>query len=986
MPFNIPETYELIERKELSDIHAEGIFLRHKKTAARILLLPCADENKVFNIVFRTPPSDSTGVAHINEHCVLCGSEKYPLKDPFVELAKGSLNTFLNAMTYPDKTMYPIASTNDKDFRNLTDVYLDAVFYPNTYREKHIFEQEGWSYHMDSPDDPLTVSGVVYNEMKGAFSSPDEVLEREIMNALFPDTAYGVESGGDPDCIPDLTYEGFLDFHRKYYHPSNSYIMIYGNADMEDFLLYLDREYLSAFEKEEERGVIARQEAFTSPVIRESVYPLAAGEDPSGKAFHSYSAVLGDRSDMRESIAIDVLDYALLSSPGAPIRQRLIDEGIGEDVYGGYSDGILQPYYSVICKNAKTEDRDRFREIIRDVLTECAENGIDKKALLAGLNNMEFSFREGDFGTIPKGLMYTINVMDTWLYNDSDPFTPLCQLDAFASLRREIEEDTGYFEALIRRLFLGNPHAALVTIRPESGLQERRDAELVKTLAEKKDAMSAEEIGSIVENTKALTAWQMTEDTKEALASLPRLKRSDLKREVRKLSNIEEKIPYTEKDGSEGAALAVLHETESNGIVYFHFLFPADGVDAGELTALSLLRSILMYMDTEAYSYGDLNHLIDSETGGIACDLSIIEPHVPGERPMPYFAVKMKALAEKADKGLSIAEEFLLRTKLDDKKRLREILLEANANISTALLRAGNQTALRRAASCYSEADLFRDRIAGIAFARSLKALAAAYDSSYEELRKTLESLIRRIFSPKRAILSITGDAKTLRCVRPLIGPFLSALAGSSEDGEAGKLVLRPAGAKREGMMTAGQVQYVGLSGNFAAKGYAYTGKLLVLRQILTLGYLWEKVRVEGNAYGCGARFDRTGKFELHSYRDPNLGRTVDVFRALPDFIRAFDADEEEMTKYVIGTVSQLDVPLPPSLYGTVCLMAWIDERTDDDRRKEREEVLTAESSDIRALADLCEAVISEDCICVVGSESAIRKEEAFFTTVEKMV
>mgnify|MGYP002588826132 FL=1 len=473
--------YEVLKEEDLQDIHSKGWLLKHKKTGARVMLIENSDENKVFNIAFRTPPKNSTGVAHILEHSVLCGSREFPLKDPFVELVKGSLNTFLNAMTYPDKTCYPVASCNDQDFQNLMHVYMDAVFYPNIYEHDEIFRQEGWSYNLESKEDALTYNGVVYNEMKGAFSSPDEVLEREIMNHLFPDTPYGCESGGDPKNIPDLSYENFLNFHRTFYHPSNSYIYLYGNMDMEEKLAFLDEHYLSGFDALDVDSQIREQGEFAACQDVTLEYPVAENEGEEDNTYLSYNMVTGNTLDSQRNMAFEVLDYALLSAPGAPLKQALLDAGIGKDIYGAYEDGILQPYFSVVAKGSNPDKKEEFVSIIRKVLTDIAENGIDKKAIEAGINYFEFRYREADFSSYPKGLMYSLDILGDWLYEEDHPFSQVQQLEVFEQLKKAVNE--GYFEKLIRTYLLENPHGCVLTLVPKKGLAAQREKELEEKLA-----------------------------------------------------------------------------------------------------------------------------------------------------------------------------------------------------------------------------------------------------------------------------------------------------------------------------------------------------------------------------------------------------------------------------------------------------------------------------------------------------------------------
>ena len=522
--------YEVLQTEDLSDLKSKGTLLKHKKSGARVLLMENDDENKVFTIGFRTPPSDSTGVPHIMEHSVLCGSKEFPVKDPFVELVKGSLNTFLNAMTYPDKTVYPVASCNDKDFQNLMHVYMDAVFYPNIYQHDKTFRQEGWSYKLDDPEGELTISGVVYNEMKGAFSSPEGVLDRVVLNSLFPDNAYSVESGGDPEVIPELTYEQFLDFHRKYYHPSNSYIYLYGDMDMEEKLRWLDEKYLSDFENEPVDSEIHLQKPFTEmkEVVQE--YSIASEESDEDNTYLSYNKVIGTTLDEKLYLAFEILDYALLSAPGAPLKKALLDAGVGKDISGSYDNGVYQPIFSVISKNANVEQKEEFVRVIEDTLKDIVKNGINKKALRAGINYHEFRFREADFGNYPRGLMYGLQLFDSWLYDETKPFIHMQAIPTFEFLKEQVE--TGYFEELIQKYLLDNTHGSIVIIKPERGRTARMDKELADKLQAYKDSLSKEEIDALVKATKELEEYQEEESAPEDLAKIPVLGREDISREI----------------------------------------------------------------------------------------------------------------------------------------------------------------------------------------------------------------------------------------------------------------------------------------------------------------------------------------------------------------------------------------------------------------------------------------------------------------------
>lgn len=963
--------YELIKEEEIRDIHAKGYLLRHKKSGARVLLMENDDENKVFNIAFRTPPANSTGVAHILEHSVLEGSREFPLKDPFVELVKGSLNTFLNAMTYPDKTMYPVASCNDTDFKNLMHVYLDAVFYPNIYERKEIFLQEGWSYHLESEDAPITYNGVVYNEMKGAFSSADEVLERETFNSLFPDTPYGVESGGDPSCIPDLTYEEFLNFHRKYYHPSNSYIYLYGNMNMEEYLTWMDEKYLSAFDRISVDSEIPLQKPFDAPKELRIPYPVLEDEEEEDNTYLSCNMVTGTALDVRLSLAFSILEYVLLDAPGAPVKQALLDARIGKDVYGSYEDGILQPFFSIVAKNAKEENREEFLSIIRSTLEEIVKNGIDQKAVEAGINYFEFRFREADYGSFPKGLIYGIDLFDSWLYSEDQPWSYLKQLDIYEELKTLAGQ--GYFEKLIQDYLLDNPHCAIVTLYPEPGLASRREEEIAEKLADYKAGLSREEIQELVRQTAELKAYQEEEDSEEAKKKIPLLKRSDIRKESIRLYNEEHLV-----DGIQ----VIHHDLFTNGIGYLTLLFNTERVPNEQIPYMGILKSVLGYVDTKHYSYGELFHTINANSGGISCGLQVFAKPEEEKDCYRMFGVRAKYLYPKTGFVFSMIQEILTTSNLRDEKRLYEILASLKSRLQESLASAGNSTAVMRASSYDSAMSWFQDRTAGISFYKLVEDLEAHFDERKEELFQTLEDLVKEIFRPENLMISFTADGEGLKELEQEVPKLKEHLyTGPAPSGS----ISYDFEQKNEAFCTSGQVQYVALCGNYRKAGFAYTGALRILKVILSYDYLWNNIRVKGGAYGCSAGFQRRGNVYFASYRDPNLSKTLEVYRNCPEYIRKFDADEREMTKYIIGTISELDVPMNPSAKGQVSMNAWFTKITEADFQKERDEVLNATAEDIRKTADLVEAALSQNNLCVIGSEAAIQKEKQLFGAIDRI-
>ena len=964
--------YEVLKEEDLQDIHSKGWLLKHKKTGARVMLIENSDENKVFNIAFRTPPKNSTGVAHILEHSVLCGSREFPLKDPFVELVKGSLNTFLNAMTYPDKTCYPVASCNDRDFQNLMHVYLDAVFYPNIYKKEEIFRQEGWNYHLEQKEGPLKYNGVVYNEMKGAFSSPDDVLEREIMNSLFPDTTYGCESGGDPVNIPDLSYEEFLDFHRQYYHPSNSFIYLYGNMDMEEKLEFIDSHYLSAFDSLAIDSQIRDQEAFAQVKDIQKNYPVSEDEGEEDNTYLSYNMVVGEAADINLSLAFEVLDYALLSAPGAPLKQALLDAKIGKDIYGSFEDGIKQTYFSIVAKGANLSQKEEFVKVIRDTLTKIMEEGIDKKAVTAGINYYEFRFREADFSSYPKGLMYGLDILSSWLYDDTKPFCEVQLLEGFEFLKKALEE--GYFEDLIRKYLLDNTHGAILSLVPEKGLAAKRDKELEEKLENYRKSLSDEELTRMVENTKALEAYQESEEDPEALTCIPMLSREDIKKEITGLTNEEHYV-----DDS----LFLYHDVCTNGIGYADLLFEIHDFDVNTVHYLGLLKSVLGAVDTENYSYGELFNEVNARTGGIAYGIEVFDDAQDTDAFRAMFAVRGKALYPEMDFMFSMIREVLTTSKLDDTKRLYEIIARVRSRAQASLASAGHSTAVLRGASYASPMAAFQDEMTGIGYYQFIERLEKDFDSCKDEIVKNLRKVMEEVLRPENFCVSYTGERESLDVVKAQAAGIKKVLFNGQKP-ESVKQA--PCIKKNEAFKTSGQVQYVAQNGNFRKKGLEYTGALEILKVILSYDYLWINLRVKGGAYGCMSGFKRNGESFLVSYRDPHLKRTLEVYQGVPDYIRAFEADEREMTKYIIGTISNKDVPRTPQMQGSISKTAYFSNVTEDMLQKERNQILGAQKEDIQKLAALVEAVLSDDQICVVGSETAIEKAEDVFMEVKPLI
>ena len=966
--------YEVIQKEDLSDIKSQGFLLKHKKSGARILLMENDDENKVFYIGFRTPPSDSTGVPHIMEHSVLCGSRDFPVKDPFVELVKGSLNTFLNAMTYPDKTVYPVASCNDKDFQNLMHVYMDAVFYPNIYQHDEIFRQEGWSYKLDQPDGELTVSGVVYNEMKGAFSSPEGVLDRVILNTLFPDTSYANESGGDPDVIPELTYEQFLDFHRKYYHPSNSYIYLYGDMNMEEKLRWLDEKYLSDFDTAEVDSEIQYQEPFSEmrEVVKE--YSITSGESVEDKTYLSWNKAIGTSLDEKLYLAFQILDYALLSAPGAPLKKALVDAGIGKDIMGSYDNGVYQPLFSVIAKNANVEQKEEFIRVIEDTLREIAEKGMDKKALRAGINYHEFRFREADFGNYPRGLMYGLQLYDSWLYDETKPFIHMQAIPTFEFLKSQV--DTGYFEGLIRNYLLDNTHGAVVIIRPEQGRTARMDRELAEKLQAYKESLSPEEVQKLVDDTHELEQYQEEESSPEDLAKIPVLKREDISREIAPIYNDEMEI---------GGVKLVHHNVETNGIGYVTMMFDLSGIREELLPYVGILQSVLGIIDTTNYEYGELFNEINIHTGGIGTSLELYTDvtKVKEKEFRATFEMRGKALYPKMDVLFSMMREILMESRLDDEKRLKEILAMLKSRLLASFLSSGHTTAALRALSYTSPMSKFKDDTDGIGFYEAVKVIEEDFEGQKETLIRNLKEIARRIFRADNLMLSYTSSEEGLEPMTKAFAAVKDSLyTGGEMTDEACVLHCRK---RNEGFKTSSKVQYVARVGNFIDGGQKYSGTLQILKVILGYDYLWQNIRVKGGAYGCMSNFNRIGDAYLISYRDPNLERTMEVYEGVVDYLKNFNVSDRDMNKFIIGTMSSLDRPMNPAAKGARSMNLYMNRVSEEMIRSERGQILDAQQDDIRALADVVKAMLDQNLLCVIGSEEKIEEQKDMFLEVKTL-
>lgn len=969
------DDYETISVEQLEDLNSVGLLLKHKKSGAKICLVSNDDNNKVFSIGFKTPPTNDTGTQHIIEHSTLCGSRKYPVKDPFVELVKGSLNTFLNAMTYPDKTIYPVASCNDVDFKNLTDVYMDAVFYPNMYKEKKIFMQEGWHYELESKDAPLKFNGVVFNEMKGAFSSADDVLARYTFSSLFPDNNYKYESGGDPEVIPDLTYEDFLKYHGEYYHPVNSYIYIYGDFDINERLDYLAKEYLDNFDKADVNinTDIAYQKGFDKPLDLVREYAIADDESEENNTYFSYNTVVGTSTDDKLYLAMDILDYALVLAPGAPLKQALIDAGIGTDIYSDFESSIYQPIYSIVAKNANADKKDEFVKVVNETLTKLRDEGINPRLLLAALNYYEFKYREADYGPFPKGLMYYLNMNDSWFYDETKPFVHVKEGKIYAELREEI--DKGYFENLIDKYLLNNNHKLILTLNPKKGLDEARRQKEAKRLADYKATLTDEQLEEIIKSTKELKEYQDTPSSQKDLETIPMLKLSDIEKNPEKL--------YIDKREVNGVDV-VFSDLFTNKIAYSLLSFDCKDVPDELIPYVGLLSTVMTSMDTKNYSYQELTNEININSGGIRTDgAAIYSDKDDLDKFTIRYELKGKSLYNKLDFIFDMYKEIIYTTKFDDYKRLKEILARSKSRLEGSMVSAGNTVAVMNTLSQFSKKAHYSNLMKGYQYYSFIEHLNANFDELKETIVSKLNELVSYIFNKDNLIVHITADDEGYELFEKSLKKFLEDVPDNKY--EVAKREYVPKKVKT-GFTSSSQVQYVAMCGNYIKEGYEYTGALKVLKVIFSYDYLWINVRVKGGAYGCNSSFLRNGDMYLSSYRDPNLKETIDIFKKAYEYVENFDVSDRDMLKYIIGTISDLDTPLNPSAKGIRSFSAYLSNADYDTFAKERKEILECDVKAIKALAPIVKLAMEQDYLSVVGNQQVIQDNKEIFDEVKPLI
>lgn len=959
--------FKVLEHAFVDEVHSDAYIMEHVQSGARLFYLANDDDNKVFSISFRTPPADDTGVPHILEHSSLCGSRKYHLKEPFVDLVKGSLNTFLNAMTYPDKTMYPVASRNAKDFHNLMDVYLDAVFYPLIYENKYTLRQEGWHYNIESPEGDLSYNGVVYNEMKGVYSSADAFLENEAMKALFPDTCYRFESGGYPDAIPQLTQEKFEEFHKTYYSPENSFIYIYGDMDIDETLAYLDDEYLSNFTKTNAvNSEIAEQAPLERTAEVEAYYPIDAGEDCTAKTYHELSIVTGKATDILTSMSLRLLEGVLLESESSPLRRALLQAGVGQNISGSYTGSMLQPIFCIRASGSEKNLRDKFVSVIYKTLQDLTINGIDKKLLEAALNSLEFKLRESDFGPYPKGLIYGIGIMENWLYG-GNPIDGLCYKEALATMRAGLNNH--YFEGLIENYLLDNTHKVIVTLLPQPGKEEADQAVAAAKMQALKESMSAEEINTYIEECKELHRRQAEPDSEEARASIPLLKRSDIRREV---EHITREVEQKEHNN------LVYVPAVTNKIVYTNWYFDISNVPSDKLHICYLLADLLGKFNTERYTYEEIATNSIMYTGGMALNVRALSEVADADVYKMYFSVKGKALLENLGHMFDILKAVAVESKLDDVNRFQELVAELKTEWDNEFFNKGQNIAISRLYS-YCAAGARANEQGQFSYYQFLKKLNDNFAQEGNVVLQEMQDMLKLIFNCNAYTLVYSCDQEDKNTVQAQCEAFAAQLP-TVEIAEHPQSL--PVSSTNEGITTAGKVQYVAAGGNFAKHGHKFTGAMRVLETILRYEYLWTKIRIQGGAYGATARFELNGLGVFASYRDPQLAKSLEAYRDLPAWLKTVEFTARELDKYVIGTISGMDTPLTNSMRLDQAALQYIKALSDATRQQIRNEVLDVTNADLQALGKVVEDMLSDGYLCVVGGKQPIEANKEAFNNI----
>lgn len=978
MQFKINEMYhgfKLLEQEKIDEIQSAARVFEHVKTGARLLHLENEDDNKLFSIGFRTTPTDSTGVAHILEHSVLCGSRKFKTKDPFGDIAKSSLNTFLNAMTYTDKTIYPVSSRNHKDFMNLMDVYLDAVLHPRIYENHEILRQEGWRYEVDPKTNKLSYKGVVYSEMQGALSSPEQVICSDIYSSLFPNTTYAFVSGGEPEEIPNLTQEDFEKFHSKFYHPSNSYIFLYGDQNLEQCLKFINDEYLNDFDRIEIPSHIENVEAFKSMVEKTSQYSISEDEDEKNKSFLALSFAFEETSNAKAYLTNEILYNMLIESSASPIKEALLKAGIGECIITideMNMDPTKQMLFPIVVKNADSSMKDKFKDIVLSTLKEIVKNGIDEKQLQAAINTVEFNLREADPWRIAnKGIQYNEKVLNSWIY-DGNPLTHLKYEKNLNDIKEAIKDR--YFENFIEKNMAKNSHCSLVVLNPKKGLENEKNKALEEKIEKYRVSLSEEDLQKLIDRNKKLQEAQVKVDTEEEKRTIPKLPMEEIDKKA-------EQIPQ-EVIKEQGITI-LKHHINTNKIAYINLLFDGKIIEEKYIPYLGLLGDILGELDTEGKTYSELITEVYKNTGGITFENEVYTENNNDRVYHPKFTIKSKAISDNIPKLLELINEIITTTKFDDMNRIKQVIQETKSKLQMRVINAGHKIAINRAFSKFSYGQEYSDRINGASYYEFICSLEKNFENNSDEIKNNLIKVYETIFNKNNLIVSIVGEEAESEKLLSSINIILDNIKNSIC--EVPKFEYKQ-GKDVEGLITASNVQYVVKGFNFAKLDYKYSGKMKVLQNILESEHLYPRVRLQGGAYGCYIDMSNDGNLAFFSYRDPNLTRTIDVYNETYKFLENVDFAKEDMENFIIGTVGRVYRPLTPDKKGEKAVGDYICNITYEDIQRERDEILNTTVEDIKSYAQMIKSGMDEHYCCVVGNEGKIKENEAIFDKISKLL
>ena len=956
------KNYTLKEKEYIEELDSTGYYFVHNKTKAKVFYLENEDEIKTFSIGFRTPPKDSTGVAHIVEHTVLSGSRKYRTKEPFMDLVNSSLQTFLNAMTFPDKTIYPIASRNTKDFYNLMDVYLDAVFYPRIYEEEKIFYQEGWHYEMEDLDSPIKYNGVVYNEMRGAYSDPDDQVSEIISEDLHPGSTYSHDSGGNPHHIPDLTYEDFLNFHKKYYHPSNSYIFLNGAMDIEEVLKYIDQEYLGNFDYLEVNSKINEGQSENKIEILDKTYSIGAGEKEENKAYYVYGLTLGPSTSPMDRFMRSILEDIIIESDSSILKDKFLESGLCEDYFSQVSTSISQDFF-IVGKNGDGKSLDKFVKIIEDGLRQAVEEKIDQDLLAATLNSFEFSTK--DLG-IHKGVLLNISCLRSWLY-DASPIEALKYKDTLAYIKDKL--DKGIVEEYIEEKILNNPRKIQMTIRPNPGEFLEKDRAQEEKLRAYKESLSEEEKENLVKKTQALFEYQTKLDSKEDKATIPKLDLKDISKGVSHLDT--EVIRDGDKD-------LVFTRAFTNGICNMTMSFDLKNIKAEELFYVSVVFDLLGSLDTENYSYKDLNNQVDIHTGGISFSPAIYQ----NPKTLAYKVqgnLRGRAMEDKIDKYLDLVEEIIFRTKFEKPKRIKDLLLAEKADIEASIEQGGHTLIASEVASMLDDSADVTNMIGGRKYLFDLKKVLKDLDQDPKSVLEKLDETYKKIFN-QNLTLSLAGKDEYLEKTKTWLEKIENKLSSFDQvfAYERGNL-------KSIALKSSSNVCYVSDGFKLQDFGIEASGVQRVLAKIISGDYLHTQIRAKGGAYGAGISINPNGNVTTYSYRDPNLDKTFDTYDKIGDYLGDLDLDQRDLADFIIATMNQFDPPTTPSQYPTIALARYFTEFGEDDLAKMKDQALKTSIADIKAYKEVFDQAKNKKVYGVLGSKELIEKSKRDFEEIKTM-